>query len=209
MRRSMIVFSIVIGCGALGAMACGQLRILRELDTLRAADRSLAESPKSSTGAARASLSESDRLRRLELAVAAAAARAVPSGEPPAPAEAAKAAAPKRMVAAEEAQANVLTAYAKEASDPAWSREASQTLDASVRRALPPGSRLRSVDCRATLCLVEVEHPDPRVAASWLLPGFRDWTGAVFLAGEREEQGTIVQTLVPIRQGTTPPYAGL
>jgi hypothetical protein len=210
-RRWAYALAGVIGAGALGALGWSEVRLGRELDALRASARSGAARPAGADGAAtaRGALSEADRLRRLELAVAAAAAAsaAKPADEPPA--EAAETRPAKRVPTLEEVQANVLTAYGREAGDPTWGPEASRKLEASLREALPRGSRLLSIDCRATMCLVEVEHPDERSAQAWLLPGFQDWPGSVLVAGERQEQGAVVQTLVPIRRGATPPYAGL
>jgi hypothetical protein len=137
---------------------------------------------------------------------------AVPSdARPPLGDTPAKAPVPKpdeRSLPVERIQENVLTAFAKESADTAWSRDAARRLQSSIQHALPDGARLLSLDCRTTMCLVEIEYPDAGAAQSWPNSGFQSWPGAVFMAGEREESGAAVKTLVAIKEGTVPPYAG-
>ena len=208
MRRPVYFILGVIACGGLGLMVINELKILRELDDLRASAKRGAVDTTNSAGStiagARGPALAADDLRSLARAVAAAS--AAPSDEPPAQPGKAR---PERQLTQEEVQENVLTAYAKETNDATWSREASRKLDGSIRPALPVGSRLVSIDCRSTMCLVEVQHQDEKAAQSWLLNGFHDWPGAVMVAGEKEEGGAILQTLVPIKEGTVPPYAGM
>jgi hypothetical protein len=53
--------------------------------------------------------------------------------------------------------------------------------------ALPPGSSLRSLDCRATLCRIETTHPDLQHYRQYLERAFRDgdtelWNGGMMTA---------------------------
>jgi hypothetical protein len=59
------------------------------------------------------------------------------------------------------------------------------------------------------MCKVEIEHPSQEAAQSLLNFGFREWRGGVLVADEREQDGRLTQTLIPMRENTTPPYVGL
>lgn len=114
----------------------------------------------------------------------------------------------RRLPTLAEVRENVLMAFAKEASDQGWARDAARNLDALIRGTLPNGSRLLSIDCRTTMCLVEVRHASATIAHDWFPSGVRGWEGAVFVAGESEESSDFVQSLVPIRRDHVPPYYG-
>jgi hypothetical protein len=68
---------------------------------------------------------------------------------------------------------------------------------------------LVSVECRTTMCLVEVRHADTNASRSWLRGGFKGWPGALFIAGDVDKGGSDEQTVVAIRENTTPPYYGM
>jgi hypothetical protein len=124
----------------------------------------------------------------------------------PAPA---RPAAERPLPTLEEVQETVLTAYGKEATDPNWRNDAERTLRASIEGGLPERSKLLSIECRTTMCLVEVAHATAEAAHSWMIGGFKGWAGSVLVAGEEEESGGVQQTLVAVRQGVVPPYAGM
>lgn len=107
----------------------------------------------------------------------------------------------------EQSQAAVLAAYAKEAPDATWSRDAERKLDAVVRPHLPSGSRLSALECRNTMCRVEVVHSDPSAEATFLMEAFRGWPGSRFVAGEKEDHGALLITIIAAREGTEPPIA--
>jgi len=106
-------------------------------------------------------------------------------------------------------QENVLSAYAGEAGDPAWAPNAERMLLKAISGMLPDSSTLLSIECRATMCLVQLRHADAHVAKSWLRSPLKGWPGAIFFAGNVEEDGGAHQMLVAIRENTTPPYYGM
>lgn len=114
---------------------------------------------------------------------------------------------PRLAVSLEQSQKNVLGAFAQEAADADWSSDASHQLESILRGRLPKGSRLGSIDCRATMCQVEIAHADERAAQAFLLDGFGDWPGSRFVAAQRQEAGEQVVTIIASRQGHEPPIA--
>jgi len=52
------------------------------------------------------------------------------------------------------------TAFAKEHLDPAWTTRAKQIADEKLPALLPPGSVIRSLECRAAFCRLETAHKD-------------------------------------------------
>jgi hypothetical protein len=107
----------------------------------------------------------------------------------------------------EESQRRVLKAFAGEAVDGSWSEQAGRELEAIARGHLPDGSRLDSIECRATMCRVEVAHRHSDSHLSFLMDGFRGWRGSIFVAGEKQERGERVVTYIAARRGTEPPIA--
>ncbi len=110
-------------------------------------------------------------------------------------------------VTLEQSQRAVLGAFTQEVADAEWSSDAAQELETIVRGRLPAGSRLGSVDCRTTMCQIEVAHADERAAQAFLMDGFGDWPGSRFVAGQRQEAGEQVVTIIASRQGHEPPIA--
>jgi len=108
----------------------------------------------------------------------------------------------------EQGQKNVLAAYEAESTDPKWSGDAYQKMDASTRQKLPSGSRVRSLECRSTMCKVVAWHTTSEAAQSFLMDGFHDWPGARFVADEVSEGGGVRVTLIAAREGTQLPYLG-
>lgn len=209
MRKSTYVLLAALPFAAMIAVVrYNQRQTRRELDELRASVQSAAESRESVSSSQ--PIQRADEIGRM-LARAAIAASAKGAPTEPVPAEHAEepAKVPQKRLSQEQVTETVLAAFAKEAKDPEWSRLALEKIDGAIRQELPPGSRIRSTDCRTTMCVVEIEHQDAATAQSWLLPGLRDWPGSVYIPGQREEGGTLVQTIVPMKEGASPPYAGL
>lgn len=69
----------------------------------------------------------------------------------------------------EERLATVDAAFQHEAIDPGWSLDASQTISNALEMAAATQTELRQVDCRTTLCFVEVEHVDAQAADDFAL----------------------------------------
>jgi hypothetical protein len=105
----------------------------------------------------------------------------------------------------EESKAAVLEAYAAETNDPGWSAQAARQLDTIVRAHLPSGSQVTALECRATMCEIKLVHRDPKAGTSFLMDGFRDWAGPIFVAGEQQDRDRTVVTLIASQEGTTPP----
>lgn len=205
MRKLTHILWAVVPCAAIFALVShDRQRTHHELDELRASlptteDPGERPSEDLPPGGAR----EIGRI----LARAAVAASAKEVAPQPVPAGAVKP--PEKRLSQEQVTENVLGSFAKEARDPEWSRQALEKIEGPIREALPPGSRILSTDCRTTMCVVEIEHHDPAAAQSWLLPGLSSWPGAVYIPEPREDNGLLVQTIVPIKTGVTPAYAGL
>jgi hypothetical protein len=107
----------------------------------------------------------------------------------------------------EQSRVRVLEAYSDEAVDSVWSARVTDKLGAAVRNRLPGGSRLTSLECRTTMCQLKIVHTDPRAHGQFLMDGFMDWPGSVFVAGEEQDRGGLAVTLIAAREGTEPPIA--
>jgi hypothetical protein len=105
-------------------------------------------------------------------------------------------------------------AFVSEPTDASWSRDARRTMENGVAAHLPEGSRITSVDCRSTLCRVEMTHDNYRRAkefanGAFASPEGRPWNGA-YTSGpvakdERTGQITFVAYLT--REGAElPPF---
>ena len=107
----------------------------------------------------------------------------------------------------EQSQKRVLAAFATEAVDSTWGPDATRRLDGIVRAHLPAGSRLGNVECHATMCAVQVTHPDANALGEWLRKGFRGWPGSIFVTSEQDQRGELAVTIIASREGTEPPIA--
>ena len=107
----------------------------------------------------------------------------------------------------EESRDRVHQAYEEEPIDSDWSSRAAAELDGSIRQNLPEGSRLRSLDCRSTMCQLELAHRDVEAHNRLLMNGFHDWRGALFVADETPENGEYLVTLFAAREGSELPLA--
>ncbi|WP_199729242.1 hypothetical protein, partial [Corallococcus sp. CA053C] len=105
----------------------------------------------------------------------------------------------------EESRTRVFTAFANEPVDNDWSGKATQTLNETLRQHLPSNSRVKALDCRATLCRVELVHRSAADSAPFMMNGLRAWPGAIFVASEVQEGEDYVVTLIAAKEGTRPP----
>lgn len=107
----------------------------------------------------------------------------------------------------EESRDRVLTAFADEPFDRAWGPVSSGELDRMVRAALPAGSRLIGVECRSTMCRLNLVHADPQAQSPFLRKAFRDWPGSIFVAEEHRDGNSLAVALIAARPGHEPPIA--
>ncbi|WP_338274431.1 hypothetical protein [Corallococcus caeni] len=105
----------------------------------------------------------------------------------------------------EQSRARVMTAFAEEPVDSDWSGRATQTLNETLRQHLPSGSRVKALDCRATLCRVELVHRSAADSGPFMMDGLRAWPGSIFVASEAQEGTDYVVTLIAAKEGTRPP----
>ncbi|NOK23699.1 hypothetical protein [Corallococcus carmarthensis] len=105
----------------------------------------------------------------------------------------------------EQSRTRVFNAFAAEPVDGDWSARASKTLDEAFRAHLPTTSRVKSMECRATLCRVELVHRAQTDHGAFLMNGLRTWPGSVFIANEAQEGNDYVVTLLASKEGTNPP----
>jgi hypothetical protein len=102
-------------------------------------------------------------------------------------------------------------AFAAQRPDPAWTGTASRLVEARIGAALPPASTLRGVECRASLCRIETDHPDLQHYQQFFQRGFIDadtraWNGAVTTVEFAEAgDGTIHAVSYLAREGTALP----
>jgi hypothetical protein len=105
----------------------------------------------------------------------------------------------------EQSRKKVLAAFDEEPVDAAWSGRAERTLDEVMRQHLPANSRVKALDCRATLCRVELVHRSAADSGPFMRSGLRTWPGSVFVASETQEGSDYVVTLIASKEGTNPP----
>jgi hypothetical protein len=102
------------------------------------------------------------------------------------------------------------------AEPPAPSSEAAQTLEHGVRAALPAGSQLRRVECRASLCRIEIEHAAVDDHREFLQRAFlahdstRASSGPVFASppAQAGDGDPMVAVIFVGREGTALPMLG-
>ncbi|MHA7628305.1 hypothetical protein [Corallococcus sp. M7] len=105
----------------------------------------------------------------------------------------------------EQSRTRVFDAFAAEPVDGDWSAGASKTLDDAFRAHLPGTSRVKSLECRATLCRVELVHRAAADHGTFLRNGLRTWPGSTFVASEVQQGPDYVVTLIAAKEGTNPP----
>ncbi len=107
------------------------------------------------------------------------------------------------------------SAFLTQRPDPAWTGAAGRLVEARIGAALPPASTLRAVECRASLCRIETDHPDLQHYQQFFQRGFIDadtraWNGAVTTVELAEAgDGTLHALSYLAREGTALPQGGL
>jgi hypothetical protein len=102
-------------------------------------------------------------------------------------------------------------AFLAQQPDPAWTGAAGRLAEARIGAALPAASVLRSVECRASLCRIETEHPDLQryqqfFQRAFVAPDTRAWNGAVTTAELAEAgDGTVHVISYLAREGAALP----
>jgi hypothetical protein len=126
--------------------------------------------------------------------------------DPPKPAESAPAT-PK--MTSQEVEAHVASAHAAEAVDRAWAPEAQRTLLAGLREDLPARSSLHRVDCRTSVCRIEVSHPgraEDMQFVEHVQKGDAIWSGAGMVTRTFGEDGSIEAVIYLAREGHGLPF---
>lgn len=90
---------------------------------------------------------------------------------------------PPRMPSDEVVAAQLDDHFAAERPDPSWSERATHDASAAVSKTLPPGSAIRRVECRATLCRVESFHESVSAFKKFNDETFLDHHRALWNAG--------------------------
>jgi len=113
------------------------------------------------------------------------AARPEPEGEPePSVAELSETSDAKGPASVEEMHQGLNKVYDEQAIDPRWARESERELQGKITGLLQPGSELKSLECRGTMCRSDVEYPSERAFSDFvstaIRPSSRIWDGPIF-----------------------------
>lgn len=99
-----------------------------------------------------------------------------------------------------------------ETADPAWSQRMTDALMKGIQAVLPAGSRLQRLECRGTLCRIEISHTDLEEFHTYTRDAFsnletRVTTGALFttLLGDPTPGRPVVSVAFLAREGTELP----
>lgn len=117
-------------------------------------------------------------------AAASSPAPAAPAAEPPKPA-----------VSVAEARDSYEIAFGSDHPDPGWTAAELRRTNQKVQAALPEGSELKSLDCRASLCRIETSHADLSryrtfVHSAFMDPATQVWNAATFSTRENDGAGS-------------------
>ncbi|WP_223642584.1 hypothetical protein [Corallococcus sp. EGB] len=202
--------------GVLFALVSHQQSSEQELEDLRAQVRKSAASTDANQAERRAAAETAMRLWAMQAAQPSSSrAQAPAAAKAPGAAEADGAEAPDEVPppppmrppppSFEQSRARVMTAFSEEPVDSDWSGRATQTLNETLRQHLPSSSHVKALDCRSTLCRVELVHRSAADSAPFLMEGLRAWPGSIFVASEVQEGTDYVVTLIAAKEGTRPP----
>ncbi|WP_433926504.1 hypothetical protein AB3662_26660 [Sorangium cellulosum] len=135
---------------------------------------------------------------------------AAPDAEGPGEGAAEKPAAPP--MEPEEVRFRLDTVFHDESVDRAWTAGAQATAQRRLSAVLPETSRLRSIECRASLCRVESAHQDPDSYNRFVYGAFHDpatklWNGGSFatVLPDPDEEGRVVTVAYLARDGHSLP----
>lgn len=99
--------------------------------------------------------------------------------------------------------------FSSEPTDGAWASKARGDVSNHLAALLPATSSLRQVECRSTICRVEVVHPSVEVSRNFVEQSFglssnsRVWNGAFMIEPETpNSDGTLASVIYLGREGT-------
>ena len=110
----------------------------------------------------------------------------------------------------EEERANqtaVEFAFASETIDRFWAPDTTRELQDQLTALLPASSSLREVDCRSSLCRVEIVHPDAEASNAFIQRTFMEhkeqtWDGpGMVMPAQMNSDGTVVVAVYLGREG--------
>jgi hypothetical protein len=149
---------------ALGVLACTGAWLLREGAPAKSARATAAPSVASSSRENREIKELERRLRQLEANVEHPRASAVAAAAAPEPAVARPDPDPPPRPSAEERRANRLALYSSTLETEARDARAATEFESNVRSAVASAElgQVERLDCRSTVCVLEIRHADPR-----------------------------------------------
>lgn len=204
MKSRHLTIMLVISASAFGVWALGgedPRSTLGDLDASR--------SPPTPTGEGRGEVPPASGRALPRTAVASIPAAAPTTNEAEAdPLQTASEASAQRAMDPEEVRVRIDEIFQEESTDPAWGTQARATAHARIAEILPGSSRLRSIECHASMCRFETAHQDPESYRQFLISAFHDpatklWEGGGFstpLPGH-DEDGRVVTVAYLARDG--------
>ena len=97
------------------------------------------------------------------------------------------------------------SALGSETVDATWARDAGRTLRDEIAKRLPPKGTVASVDCRRTLCRVDIALEGEEAYRQVIGTALSVWPGPLFGSPSRADEGGWTMTLYAAREGTTFP----
>lgn len=105
----------------------------------------------------------------------------------------------------DEMKAHVEALYFQETVDRAWSTTAETTLAGTLEKVLPQGSRAEKVECKSTLCRIDLIHQDSSVGPGTFfrqIANDRPWNGPIHMtAPETDASGAVRNNVYIARAG--------
>jgi hypothetical protein len=120
-------------------------------------------------------------------------------------------AAPRKALEPAEVATRMEAAFSREVADHEWSTKAQQTTQQKISALMPNNSEVLSVDCRTSLCRVEMTHQsldDYRrfLDSAYMQPESHLWDGPSFSTLlENSGSGPVVAVSFLFREGQSPP----
>ncbi|CAN5900872.1 hypothetical protein BH11MYX4_BH11MYX4_58070 [soil metagenome] len=97
------------------------------------------------------------------------------------------------------------SALGAESVDADWARDARRTLQDEIAKRLPAKGTVASVDCRRTLCRVDIALDGEEAYRQMMGTAMSVWPGPLFGSPSRADEGGWTMTLYAAREGTTFP----
>ncbi|WP_437597606.1 hypothetical protein WMF28_33540 [Sorangium sp. So ce590] len=127
-----------------------------------------------------------------------------PTAEPESPAAERAADVEPAAPEPEDQVAHVEALYSGEPVDRSWAASAEQRLDEGLRSYFGKGSRMLSVDCRTSLCKVNVSHQGLSEQIAFVEQAFRAndyWPGARMAWRQQNPDGSVTSELYFVKDG--------